>query len=174
MSIPIAQPFNFMGWIEEHKHLLKPPVGNKAMMVTDDYIVMIVGGPNSRTDYHYEPYEEWFYQIKGNMHVDLMTDDGPQRIDVREGEVWMLPRNTYHSPQRPEEGSIGLVIERIREDDVLEKFAWFCPQCHTKVHEVELKVNDIVVDLPPVFEAFYSSEEGRTCRNCGATHPGKG
>lgn len=174
MSIPIVPPFNFMGWIDEHKHLLKPPVGNKAMMVTDDYIVMIVGGPNSRTDFHFEPYEEWFYQLKGNMHVNLMTEDGPQRIDVREGEVWMLPRNTYHSPQRPEEGSIGLVIERIREDNVLEKFAWFCPECSTKLHEVELKVNDIVVDLPPVFEAFYNSDEGRTCPNCGTKHPGKG
>lgn len=172
--IPIVPPINFMGWIEEHKHLLEPPVGNKAMMVTDDYIVMIVGGPNSRTDYHFEPYEEWFYQIKGNMHVNLMTDGGPARIDIREGEVWMLPRNTYHSPQRPEEGSIGLVIERIREADKLEKFAWFCPSCHAKVHEVELKVNDIVVDLPPVFEAFYNSDEGRDCPNCGTKHPGKG
>ncbi len=174
MSIPIMPPINFMGWIEEHKDQLKPPVGNKAMMVTDDYIVMIVGGPNSRTDFHFEPYEEWFYQIKGNMHVNLMTEDGPQRIDVREGEVWMLPRNTYHSPQRPEAGSIGLVIERIREEGTLEKFAWFCPECSTKIHEVELQVRDIVKDLPPVFAAFYGSEEGRTCPECGAVHPGKG
>ena len=108
------------------------------------------------------------------MHVNLMTEDGPQRIDGREGEVWMLPRNTYHSPQRPEAGSIGLVIERIREEGTLEKFAWFCPECSTKIHEVELQVRDIVKDLPPVFAAFYGSEEGRTCPECGAVHPGKG
>lgn len=174
MASSIQDPLNFLGWIESNKDQLKPPVGNKAMMVSEDYIVMIVGGPNARTDYHFEPYEEWFYQIKGNMHVNLMTESGPRRIDIREGEVWMLPRNTWHSPQRPEEGSIGLVIERIREGDVLEKFGWFCPNCNNKVHEVELKVNDIVVDLPPVFEAFYSSDEGRTCAECGTKHPGKG
>lgn len=166
--------FNFRGWIEENKDLLKPPVGNKAMAIGDDFIIMIVGGPNQRTDYHFDPYEEWFYQIKGNIHVDLMTDDGPQRIDIHEGEVWMLPRNTYHSPQRPETGSIGLVIERVREAGVLEKFAWFCPNCSHKVREVELKVDDIVVDLPPVFKAFYESEDGRTCPECGTLHPGKG
>lgn len=171
---PVVPPINFMGWIEENKDQLKPPVGNKAMMVTDDYIVMIVGGPNARTDFHFEPYEEWFYQIKGNMHVNIQTEDGLRRIDIREGEAWMLPRNTWHSPQRPEEGSIGLVIERIREADKLEKFGWFCPNCNNKVHEVELKVNDIVVDLPPVFEAFYGSAEGRTCSQCGTQHPGKG
>lgn len=171
---PILPPINFMGWIEQNKDQLKPPVGNKAMMVTDDYIVMIVGGPNARTDFHFEPYEEWFYQLKGNMHVNVQTPEGLKRIDIREGEAWMLPRNTWHSPQRPEVGSIGLVIERIREADKLEKFGWFCPSCNNKVHEVELKVNDIVTDLPPVFEAFYNSDSGRTCSQCGTKHPGKG
>jgi 3-hydroxyanthranilate 3,4-dioxygenase len=108
------------------------------------------------------------------MHVNLMTDDGPQRVDIREGEMWMLPRNTHHSPQRPQEGSIGIVIERIREEGTLEKFVWFCESCHHKVHEVELQVRDIVADLPPVFEQFYNSVEARTCANCGTLHPGKG
>ena len=170
----IMPPVNFLGWIEENKDQFKPPVGNKALAVGDDFIIMVVGGPNSRTDYHHDPYEEWFYQIKGNIHVDLITDDGPQRVDIHEGEVWMLPRNTYHSPQRPEQGSIGLVIERVRAAGELERFAWFCPNCHHKVHEVELKVNDIVVDLPPVFAEFYNSDEGRVCAQCGTKHPGKG
>ncbi|KQZ67618.1 3-hydroxyanthranilate 3,4-dioxygenase [Nocardioides sp. Root151] len=171
----IPPVFNFESWINENEHLLKPPVNNKQMYdATGDFIVMVVGGPNSRTDFHFEPYEEWFYQYRGNMHVDLMTDEGPHRVDITEGSMWKLPGNTYHSPQRPEAGSIGLVIERIREEGTLEKFAWFCQQCNAKVHEAELQVRDIVSDLPPVFEAFYSSEEARTCDACGALHPGKG
>ncbi|KRF17762.1 3-hydroxyanthranilate 3,4-dioxygenase [Nocardioides sp. Soil797] len=171
----IPPVFNFESWIQENEHLLKPPVNNKQMYdATGDFIVMVVGGPNSRTDFHFEPYEEWFYQYRGNMHVDLMTDEGPRRVDITEGSMWKLPGSTYHSPQRPEAGSIGLVIERIREEGTLEKFAWFCQECNHKVHEAELQVSDIVKDLPPVFEAFYASEEARTCSECGALHPGRG
>jgi len=168
------QPINFTAWIEENKHLLKPPVGNKTMAVGKDFIVMIVGGPNSRTDFHVDPYEEWFYQLRGNIHVDVMVDGKPQSVHVHEGETFLLPGNTPHSPQRPEEGSIGLVIERIREEGTLEKFQWYCLNCDALVHEVELQVRDIVEDLPPVFQAFYADEQQRTCANCGTVHPGKG
>ena len=70
----LAKPVNFTQWIEENRHLLKPPVGNKTMAVGDDFIVMIVGGPNARTDFHVDPYEEWFYQLTGNMHVNVIVD----------------------------------------------------------------------------------------------------
>lgn len=99
----IAEPFSFPGWIAEHRHLLKPPVGNKEMLPgSEDFIVMVVGGPNQRTDFHVDPYEEFFYQVKGNMHINLMLPEGPRTVHVREGQMWMLPRNTPHSPQRPE------------------------------------------------------------------------
>ena len=164
---------NFPDWIEQNKHLLKPPVGNKQMFPTgDDFITMVVGGPNSRNDFHVDPYEEFFYQIKGTMHVDVMTDDGPARVDINEGEMWVLPRNMPHSPQRDAD-SIGLVIERVREPGTLEKFRWYCANCSAIVHEVELQVTDIVEDLPPVFKAFYDSEDARTCPTCGTVHPGK-
>jgi len=164
---------NFPEWVEQNKHLLKPPVGNKQMFPTgDDFITMVVGGPNQRNDFHVDPYEEFFYQIKGTMHVDVQTDDGPARVDINEGEMWMLPRNMPHSPQRDAD-SIGLVIERVREQGTLEKFRWYCANCNSIVHEVELQVNDIVEDLPPVFKAFYESEDARTCPSCGTLHPGK-
>ncbi|MDX3434369.1 3-hydroxyanthranilate 3,4-dioxygenase [Streptomyces sp. ME01-18a] len=169
----IPPVFNLAVWLEENEHLLKPPVNNKQMWEsTGDFIVQVVGGPNQRTDFHVDPYEEWFYQVRGDMHVNLITDDGPQTMHIREGEMWLLPRNTPHSPQRPQEGSIGLVIERIREPGTLEKFQWYCLQCAARVHEVQLQVNDIVTDLPPVFEAFYRDEKARTCSGCGAMHPG--
>jgi 3-hydroxyanthranilate 3,4-dioxygenase len=171
----IPPVINFTQWVTDNEHLLRPPVNNKQMWrPMGDFIVQVVGGPNQRTDYHYEPYEEWFYQIKGNMHVNLMTADGPQRVDIREGEMWMLPRNTPHSPQRPEPGSIGIVIERIREEGTLERFQWYCLHCNALVHEIELQVRDIVADLPPVFDRFYADEQARTCGSCGALHPGKG
>ena len=171
----IAEPFSFSGWIGDNQHLLKPPVGNKEMLPgSDDFIVMVVGGPNQRTDFHVDPYEEFFYQVKGNMHVTVMTPDGPHDVHVREGEMWVLPGDTPHSPQRPEAGSIGMVIERVREEGTLEKFQWYCAECHHKVHEVELQVRDIAADLPPDFAAFYADEKARTCDNCGALHPGKG
>ena len=168
--------FNFEKWIAENESSLRPPVNNKAMWDgSSDFIVQVVGGPNQRTDFHVDPYEEWFYQVRGSMHVDTITDEGPKRIDIHEGEMWLLPGNVPHSPQRPEAGSIGLVIERIREEGTLEKFQWYCLDCGTRIHEVELQVRDIVADLPPVFEDFYaSSDADRTCGNCGAVHPGKG
>jgi 3-hydroxyanthranilate 3,4-dioxygenase len=174
VTATIPPTINFPKWIEDNKHLLKPPVGNKTMTVGNDFIVMIVGGPNSRTDFHVDPYEEWFYQLKGNIHVDLMLNGQPHRVDIGEGETWLLPGNTPHSPQRPEAGSIGLVIERIREPGTLEKFQWYCPNCNALIHEVELQVSDIVVDLPPVFAAFYEDSDARVCKQCGTVHPGKG
>jgi 3-hydroxyanthranilate 3,4-dioxygenase len=170
----IPSTINFSQWIRDNEHLLKPPVNNKTLTVGDDFIVQVVGGPNARTDFHVDPYEEWFYQLKGTMHVDLMTDDGPRSVEIGEGDTWLLPGNTPHSPQRPETGSIGLVIERIREEGTLEKFQWYCSNCSALVHEVELQVRDIVVDLPPVFTAFYEDEQARTCPKCGTVHPGKG
>lgn len=168
-------PIDFTKWIDEHAHLLKPPVGNKMVFEgASDFIVMVVGGPNARTDFHIDPYEELFYQVRGNMHVNVMTPGGPETVHVREGQMWLLPPDTPHSPQRPEEGSVGLVVERIRPEGVLERFLWYCPECSGVVHEVELQVRDIVTDLPPIFQAFYDDEKARTCENCGAVHPGKG
>lgn len=171
----MIEPINFPEWLRENQSQLRPPVGNKQMFPTgDDFIVMIVGGPNQRTDYHVDPYEEYFYQIKGNMHVKVMKPDGPEDVHITEGSMWVLPRNTPHSPQRPEAGSVGLVVERVRSEGTLEKFQWYCLECNNLVHEVELQVRNIVDDLPPLFQAFYADSKARTCDKCGALHPGKG
>ncbi|SEG98405.1 3-hydroxyanthranilate 3,4-dioxygenase [Nonomuraea solani] len=168
-------PIDFTRWIDEHAHLLKPPVGNKVVFeAADDFIVMVVGGPNARTDFHVDPYEELFYQVRGNMHVNVIGPNGPETVHVREGQMWLLPARVPHSPQRPEAGSVGLVVERIRPEGQLERFQWYCMECGNRLHDVELQVRDIVKDLPPVFEAFYADEKARTCAQCGALHPGKG
>lgn len=170
MAIPGA--FNFMQWIEDNKESLKPPVNNKAMIVNEDFIIMIVGGPNERLDYHYEPYSEWFYQLKGNMHVNIIEDGKIRKVEIKEGETWMLPPNTSHSPQRPEAGSIGLVVEQVRKADEPEYFQWFCQNCANKVYEVKVNVSDIEEDLPKVYDEFaQTSDEQRTCSNCQTVHP---
>lgn len=172
MSVPPV--LNFAKWIKDNEDQLKPPVNNQMMQHGPDFLVQVVGGPNERTDFHVDPFEEWFYQVKGNMHVNLMVEGEPQTVHIHEGETWLLPRNTAHSPQRPEPGSIGVVIERVREEGTLEKFQWYCPNCNALVHEVELQVRDLVTDMPPVFEAFYTDERARTCPDCDTVHPGKG
>jgi 3-hydroxyanthranilate 3,4-dioxygenase len=171
----LSDALAFDAWLAEHGPGLRPPVGNKEVFPGgEDFIVMVVGGPNQRTDYHVDPYEEVFYQLTGTMHVDLMLPSGPRTVAIGPGQMWVLPRNVPHSPQRPEAGSLGLVFERVREPGVLERFQWYCPSCHALIHEVALQVTDIVVDLPPVFDAFYSDERVRTCGACGTVHPGRG
>ncbi|MQY09736.1 3-hydroxyanthranilate 3,4-dioxygenase [Actinomadura macrotermitis] len=178
MTLPkmvFGQPFNFERWIDEHRDLLKPPVGNVQVFQDANLIVMVVGGPNKRTDFHDDPTEEFFYQLKGNMVLRVMEEEGKPPVDVQinEGDVFLLPPHVRHSPQRPEEGSIGLVVEVARPEGLTEAFEWYCMECDHLVHRAELQVRSIVDDLPPVFQAFYDSEDDRRCGNCGAVHPGK-
>ena len=166
-------PIDFPKWLEEHRHLLKPPVGNQQLWENADFIVTVVGGPNLRTDFHDDPYEEYFWQFKGNAYLNTMENGRPGRVELREGAMLLLPPHVRHSPQRPEEGSLCLVIERTRPEGDLDGFEWFCPRCHALLHRIEVQLKSIVRDLPPLFEQFYASTEKRTCRQCGTVHPGK-
>jgi 3-hydroxyanthranilate 3,4-dioxygenase len=171
---PSLKPFNFQAWIADNAHLLKPPVGNKHLFDnTSNMVVMIVGGPNRRVDFHDDPVEEFFYQLKGDMIVKIAEGGKIYDLPIREGDVFMLPAHVRHSPQRPQDGSIGLVVESPRVAGMRDGFEWFCFECGALVHRVEVEVKDIVKDLPPLFEAFYSDETARTCKSCGAVHPGK-
>lgn len=167
----IRKPFNLNRWIEENKHLLVPPVANKNLYVdSGDYIVMIVGGPNARKDYHYNEGEELFYQLEGNIQVAIQTSNGKQVMELGPGDLFLLPAKVPHSPIRPE-GSIGLVIERKRDLDqnMQDGLLWFCDQCNEKLYEVYFPLSNIEKDFLEHFEYFYGSEELRTCNNCGCT-----
>src|SRR4051812_41642499 len=165
--------FNFSRWIDEHAHLLKPPVGNQMVFrEAEDLIVMVIGGPNARTDYHDDPYEEFFYQLRGNIVLRIIEAGRMHEVPVNEGEILLVPGHVRHSPQRPA-GSVGLVVEKVRSRDVDDAFEWYCPACFACIHRVEVNVQNIVADLPPLFDAFYSSAELRTCAGCGTVHPGK-
>ena len=165
----IAKPFNLKAWIDEHRHLLKPPVANKQVYLeNEDFIVMVVGGPNGRKDYHWEEGEELFYQLEGDIQLKLILPDGTREtVTVKEGEMFLLPAKVAHSPQRPA-NTVGLVIERYRRQGELDKLIWCCEACENVLHEAAFEMSDIVNQLPVAMNAFMDSEDLRTCKKCGA------
>lgn len=162
--------FNFQQWIDEHRHLLRPPVCNRQVFEENDFIVMVVGGPNSRKDYHYDEGPEFFYQIEGNMLLQTMQDGERIDIPIREGEILLLPPKVPHSPQRFAD-TVGLVVERKRLPEELDGFIWFCDNCSHKLYEEYLYISDIVGQLPRIFDRFYQSAKNRTCDKCGTVMP---
>ncbi len=163
----IKRPFNFQKWIDENRHLLKPPVGNQQVYIdNEDFIVMVVGGPNSRKDYHFDESEELFLQIEGDIILKIIEDGKPFDIQIKAGEMFLLPPRVPHSPQRPA-NTIGLVIERHRKPGEVDGFLWFCENCGNKLYEEYAEITNIVNQLPPIMNKFYSSVEFKTCKVCG-------
>ena len=164
----VAPPFNLNKWVAENRHLLKPPVGNKNIYIdSQDYIVMIVAGPNARKDYHYNETEELFYQLEGSIKVAIQDQGERREFTLNAGDMYLHPARTPHSPSRSE-NSIGLVVERKRAGQNLKDgLLWFCENCNHKLYEVYFPLNDIEEDFLPHFDHFYNSEDLRTCENCG-------
>ena len=163
----LLPPINFNKWIDENRHLLKPPVGNKVVYDNADFIIMVVGGPNSRKDYHVDPLEEFFYQVEGDMILKIMENHNRVDITIKEGEIFLLPKHIPHSPQRFKD-TIGLVIEFKREEGVLDSFQWYCDQCDHLLHEVDIYLENIVTQLPPLFDSYWNDLTARTCVKCGS------
>lgn len=166
-------PLNFKRWIEDNRALLKPPVGNCQIWEDRDFMVTVVGGPNARTDFHINQGEEFFYQVEGDIVLKVIEGGKPRDVVLREGDIFLLPPNVPHSPQRPA-GTVGLVIERKRLAGELDGFVWYCPQCDHKLYEEFLHVTNLVTQLPPVFDRFYEDERHCTCEKCGTRVSKKG
>lgn len=173
MSQPSLTAFNLQQWIDEHRELLQPPVCNQQVFTDNDFIVMIVGGPNSRDDYHVDEGPEFFFQLEGEMLLRTIQDGGRVDIRIGEGEVLMLPPRVPHSPQRFAD-TVGLVVERKRLDHELDGFLWYCDECDNQLYEEYVYIEDIVGQLPPIFDRFYSSAKHRTCERCGTVKPDRG
>lgn len=161
------KPFNFSRWIEDHREVLRPPVCNKQVFQDAEFIIMVVGGPNSRKDYHYDPGEEFFYQLEGDMLLKTIQDGKRVDIPIREGDVFLLPPGMPHSPQRYAD-TVGLVVERPRAADEQDGFMWYCDECDHLLYEEYFHLENIETQLPPLFEGFYADEKRRTCDQCGA------
>ncbi len=168
----IQRPFSLQAWLDEHRHLLKPPVGNKMIWQDAEFIVMAVGGPNARKDFHYNEGEEFFYQLEGEIQVDIQEDGRRVSVPIKAGEVFLLPGRVPHSPMRPE-GSLGLVIERKRRPEEKDGLLWFCDNCNYKLYEEYFPLTNIEKDFQGVFQRFYSNESLRTCSNCGTVMEAK-
>jgi 3-hydroxyanthranilate 3,4-dioxygenase len=162
--------FNLKAWIDEHRALLKPPVGNALVFKDTDFQVMIVGGPNRRNDFHLDPGEELFYQLEGDIVLRVVEEGGPRDIPIRQGEMLLLPPNVPHSPQRGAD-TVGMVLERARARDEEDRFRWYCERCHAVVHEATLYVSDLGTELKPVLEGYRNDAALRTCRACGHVNP---
>ena len=160
-------PINFKSWIEENRHLLKPPVGNKLVYEDTEFIIMVVGGPNTRKDYHIDEGEEFFYQLEGGMMLRIMKHGKPEDIKINQGDIFLLPPKVPHSPQRFE-NTVGLVVERKRRKGELDAFQWYCDECNDLLYEEYFQLTDIVKQLPPIFEGFWNNEAVRTCKSCSA------
>jgi 3-hydroxyanthranilate 3,4-dioxygenase len=159
-------PFNLRRWIEENRGLLKPPVGNKLLFADGTFIVMAVGGPNSRKDFHHDPSDELFFQVEGDIVLKTVQDGRLTDVPIREGEMYLLPAEVPHSPQRPA-GSVGIVVERRRGPQELDGFSWYCENCGNLLFMERVPVSNIETQLPQIFSRFYSSLQHRTCSVCG-------
>jgi 3-hydroxyanthranilate 3,4-dioxygenase len=170
----MAEPLkalNLRRWIDEHRALLKPPIGAEVVWKDSQFMVMVIGGPNARRDFHIDPRDEFFYQIEGDMVLEYIDRDGRrQRERIREGDVFLLPANTPHSPQRLPE-TVGLVVEPVRGPDEPESYAWYCERCDARLYEMSRGAGDLLLDLKKVSEEFNASEALRTCRACGYLQP---
>lgn len=194
-DMPLPPPINFPKWLAEKSHLLKPPVNNFCLYNSADFTVMVVGGPNARTDYHWNETEEWFYQYKGDMLLKVVDDGEFRDVPIREGEMFMLPGNTPHNPVRFAD-TVGIVVERKRPPEAIgelmcgnftghwtcrtqrvyqtvDRLRWYCEQCKEIVYEESFHCVDLGTQLKPVIERYFASEELRTCKKCGHVNPKK-
>ncbi len=160
-------PINLTQWVDQHRDLLKPPVGNKMVWQDSEFLVMVVGGPNQRKDFHVEDGEEFFYQIEGDITLRIMENGTPRDIPIREGEMFLLPAGIPHSPQRPA-NTVGLVIERRRAETERDHLRWYCEQCGDVLHDAEFQLVDLGKQLKPIIQDFHADDAKRTCHTCGA------
>ena len=164
MSVP--NPLNLRRWIDENRHLLKPPVGNRRIFRDSQFIVMSVGGPISRKDCHVDPGEEFFYQVEGDLLLKTVQHDKVVDVHIREGDLFLLPAGVPHSPRRSA-NTVGLVVERDRRPGERDGLQWYCENCGTKLYEEFFELTNIETQFPPVFERFFGNPQLYTCRNCG-------
>jgi 3-hydroxyanthranilate 3,4-dioxygenase len=156
---------NLRQWIDDNRHLLRPPVGNKVVYGDSEFIIMVVGGPNARNDFHVDPAEEFFYQLEGAMTLRLHEGGRIRDLAINAGDIFLLPAGMPHSPQRPA-GGVGLVIERRRRPGELDGLQWYCEHCGHKLYEEFFALSDIETQFPPVFARFNASLAHRTCKRC--------
>ena len=161
------QPINFMQWINANRHLLRPPVGNKVIYSDSEFIIQVVGGPNTRKDFHVDPGDEFFYQLEGRMVLRVVENRRVTDVPIPAGEIFLLPAQVPHSPQRMPD-SVGLVIERRRRPGEMDGLQWYCENCSNLLYEEYFPLTNIETAFQPVINRFFSNLSLRTCKRCHA------
>ncbi|KAF3001434.1 3-hydroxyanthranilic acid dioxygenase [Curvularia kusanoi] len=161
----LSSPLNVPKWISENSHMLKPPINNYCVY-NDDVTVMIVGGPNERTDYHINETAEWFYQHKGSMLLKVVDDGNFRDIHIHEGDMFLLPPNTPHNPVRFKD-TVGIVLEQRRPEGSMDRLRWYCQSCGEKVHEAAFHCTNLGTQIKEAVNSFKADTKARTCQNCG-------
>ncbi|OBT95759.1 3-hydroxyanthranilic acid dioxygenase [Pseudogymnoascus verrucosus] len=169
----IPGPLNLPKWLEENSHLLQPPVNNYCVY-DEDVTVMIVGGPNARTDYHINTTPEWFYQYRGTLLLKIIDNGIPRTLPITEGSMFLLPPNVPHNPIRFA-NTVGIVIEQRRPEGSVDKMRWYCPNvtCGKVVHEVEFHCVDLGTQIKEQVQAYSGEKGGRDCSDCGTFAPAR-
>jgi 3-hydroxyanthranilate 3,4-dioxygenase len=162
-----VKPINLKQWIDSHRHLLRPPVGNKVIYSDSEFIIQVVGGPNSRKDFHVDPGDEFFYQLEGQMVLRVVEDARVADVPIGAGEILSLPAQIPHSPQRLPD-SVGLVVERRRRTGEMDGLQWYCESCSNLLYEEFFALTNIETQFQPVINRFFGSLSLRTCKRCHA------
>lgn len=160
----LSVPLNIPKWLENNSHLLQPPINNHCVY-NEDMIVMIVGGPNSRTDYHINETPEWFYQLKGAMLLKVVDDGKFKDIIIEEGCMFLLPANVPHNPVRFA-NTVGIVLEQKRSEGSLDRLRWYCENCKNIVNEESFHCTDLGTQIKKAVTQFKENEELRICSHC--------
>ncbi len=162
----VMAPFNLLDWVAANSEHFKPPVGNKYLYSGRDFFVMIIKGPNARNDFHQVDSEEFFIQLKGDVHVKTIEEGVVKIHKIREGEVFFIPPNVPHSPQRGPD-TLGLVVERRRPQGEPEHLIFFCEKCNSLVYDKVFDCKDIVQHFAQAMEEFWADPVLSTCKKCG-------
>lgn len=170
--MPPLSPIAVKQWIAANQHLFNPPYKtNQVLAHHNEFIVMVLHGPNARLDFHREAGEEFFHQIHGDIELHLKPVDGPRQVaKIREGEIFLCPAGLAHSPRRGA-GTWGLVIERRRKPDEHEQFLWFCENCDEEVLSRTVAPGEVTTRVRTIYEMFNADPLMRTCKNCGYIFP---
>jgi 3-hydroxyanthranilate 3,4-dioxygenase len=164
--------FNLMKWIAENPDKLKPPLAANTVFRQEDFMVTVVGGPNARTDYHVNPTEEFFFQIKGDVAIRIQHNGKPHDVRLPEGSIYLLPANVPHAPMRGP-NTVGLIVERIRKNGMTDTHRWYCEKCNNVLFDKTVRIEILERDMPPVFEAYYGNPDNQVCKKCGHRNPGR-
>ncbi|KAH8646770.1 3-hydroxyanthranilic acid dioxygenase [Xylariales sp. PMI_506] len=166
----IPAPLQFASWLSANQDKLQPPVNNYCLYSGPDFVLMVVGGPNERNDFHVNETEEWFYQLKGAMLLRIVEHGAFRDVHIKEGEMFMLPGNVPHNPIRFA-NTTGLVMERTRPEGAMDRLRWYCRKGNheelTLIQEEVFRCVDLGVQLKPLIRHWQENEEYRRCKVCG-------